>query len=97
MIFTVADSNTVGLKPESIEVSRMVNDSGASTISSSIIDTIPYCVAPLASPVLKITVDPATFEKSSGDSAEFSSVENLKQRQMPQRQFVLELNYIHIS
>ena len=66
----------MGIKPESMEVSRTVNDSIPSTILSFAIDTIPYCVAPLASPSLKITVEPATFEKSAGDSAESSSVKN---------------------
>ena len=79
MILIVADSNVVGIKPESMEVSRTVNDSMPSTILSFAIDTIPYRVAPLASPSLKITVEPATFEKSSGDTAESSTVENLRQ------------------
>jgi hypothetical protein len=76
MIVIVADENVVGVKPVSIEVSLITNDSGASTISSSMIGTIPYCFAPLLSPALKITLD-AVFEKSSGDSAEPSSVEKL--------------------
>lgn len=79
-ILTVAVSNCVGLKPESIAISLRVKDSVASTIWSSTIWTLPYCVVPLISPALKNTVDRMTLEKSSGDSAEPSSVENLWNR-----------------
>jgi hypothetical protein len=72
----VADENVVGVKPEPIEVSFITNDSGASTISSSMIGTITYCFVPLLTPALKITFN-AVFEKSSGDSAEPSSVKKL--------------------
>ena len=80
MILIVVDANVVVVKPESIDVSFTVNDSVVSTMSSLLIGTIPYRVSPLASPALKITDDPATFEKSSGDFAVSWSVENLEQK-----------------